>query len=54
MSASTKTKRASPPMRSIVSGEVTSSRVRLGSARRTACLAVLARLTFGCVFGLAL
>jgi hypothetical protein len=47
MSASTSTKRASPPTRSIVSGEVTSSRLRLGRARRTATLALLALLTFG-------
>lgn len=47
MSASTSTNSASPPTRSIVSGEVTSSRVRPGRARLTACLAVLARLAFG-------
>jgi hypothetical protein len=54
MSARTRTNNASPPARSIVSGEVTSSRARFGRARLTATLADLARLTFGCAFGLAL
>jgi hypothetical protein len=53
MSASTRTNRASPPASSIVSGDVTSSRVRLGRVRRTACLAVRDRLAFGCSFGFA-
>jgi hypothetical protein len=50
MSASTSTNKASPPTRSIVSGEDTSSRVTLGRARRTATLAVFALLTLGFAF----
>jgi hypothetical protein len=54
MSARTSTKSARPPARSIVSGEVASSREMLGRALLTATLAVRARLSLGFGFALGL
>ena len=51
MSTSTRTKSASPPTRSIVSGDVASSRERVGSGAPTACL--IGPSDFGFGLGLA-
>lgn len=49
MSARTRKKRANPPRRSIVSGEVASSRERPGSGATATCL--IGRSGFGVDFG---
>ena len=52
MSARTRKKSASPPTRSIVSGEVASSRERPGSAGAAVCVTGRLPVTFGFGFGL--